>query len=238
MGPYPVAQETYIWLADEYNGRILRINTLTNRINWWQLLDGSSPYGVAVESADRIWITDTGNIEIGLLVPSTGMYTSYPLPVGTQISLLSIDSGKVWYTEAYLPSFGVLDPAVAVGTEYETTTGWMDVDPTPCDTVSNPKNGDAGPTTGPADSAATAMEIIQDADGWTILQLPDNAFPMGIAAVNGLANVVDNGRQKLVQIEEAALQYPALALVKTASPETYDYGGRCYRLQLRTDQQR
>ncbi|MRR31774.1 hypothetical protein EG834_15900, partial [bacterium] len=159
---------------------------------------------------------------IGLLVPSTGIYTSYALPVGTQIALLSIDNGKVWYTEQYQTTFGVLDPALAEGIESGTTTGWVDVDPTPCDTVSNPKNSDAGPTTGIADSAATSLEIIHEGDGWTILQLPDYSFPWGIVTVNGLVNVVDNGRQKLVQINESALQNPGLTLGKTAEPTTYD----------------
>lgn len=224
-GYYPAALGNYVWLGDSVNGRILRINIETNRIDWWQLPYGSNPYGLKVEAVDRIWITDSGTAGIGLLVPSTGVYTFYALPIGTQINLLGLGGGKVWYTEQYQPSFGVLDPALAEGIESRPFTGWADIDPTPCATVGRPRSGSASPTLGPSDAAVGSADIIHNAGGWTVMQLPDGAIPWGIAYVDGKVSVVDNGRQKLVQLTESALQNPGLTLVKSAVPLTYDNPG-------------
>jgi streptogramin lyase len=188
----------YLWLGDWINGRLLRLEVNSNRLDWWSLPEGSSPLGLAIDDQGNLWYADEIQVVLARLSPSANRLASYALPQGTLPLMLTVQAGEVWYTEQDLATIGRLDPQTAAPTVYVPETGGTTLAPT-CAPITPEGSGSMAVTTGKLAWNPATYRTLVEGNGWQIVKLPAEASPWGIAGTTGVW-FVDTGRQVLGQI--------------------------------------
>lgn len=196
---YPLVIGTQLWLADSYNGQIVRLD-FSGTPGWtsWQLPVNSTPYFVTQDASGNIWFTDDGLAQLGRLTPVSGELTLYPLPMGTSPLMLSASANKIWYTEQSLTSIGSLDPAHNSAQPVVVTPSTATASST-CVTLNPPTSGSANVSSGVPSWANASYSTIVQGNGWVVYQLPTNSLPAGMAIQNELGFVTDSARHVLIR---------------------------------------
>ena len=199
FSPYILFHDNYLWLGDDGSGQIVRLNPAANQFTRWQLHTSSKPEGLAVNSSGHIWWADYGLGALGRLEPTENRVTTYDLPVGVHPEMVALDGENVWYSEAGRSAFGVLNPATAYGT----STTVIPVTTTVASssrTITESISSSVPISTGVAVWSPVVITTAYDSDGWQIYELPSEAYPWGIAAIEGEIYLADTGRDKLVHV--------------------------------------
>jgi streptogramin lyase len=198
MSSYLVSDAVSVWLGDYVNGRVLRLRTTDDHMDWWTLPEDSTPFGMALDQEESLWYADSTRGSLVRLDPDSGQLNSYVLPYGNLPAMLSIQGGRVWYSEQWAGSVGVLEPGLASASVYTATMSAQTLSPS-CTGITPSSSGTMLITVESLDWFTTTYTSTVDSGGWQAYQLPEGALPWGIAATN-LVWVVDGSRQVLAGI--------------------------------------
>lgn len=193
---YLTAQAEDIWLGDWKNDRIYKLTPALNLFTQWQLPADGYPEGLAFDGSGNLWWADSELGEVARLEPQSDRLTRFDPPTGGSPEMITILGEQVWYTEDSNGTVGMLDPATVTGTSF--TLDQITIPATSTCGIQGP--GTTTPvttTTGLASWTQRIYPSVVDAGGWTIYELPEGAFPWGIAASGRNVWFVDNGRQVL-----------------------------------------
>ena len=204
---YVLAESANVWLADWIGNSVHRVEGNSDVLTSWALptdpfLPDARPEGLAVDGEGHVWWADSDRHHLARLEPDDSRLTTYGLPWGSQSRMVTVSGERVWYTEDARGSVGRLDPALASGSSQTILSDTVTLTPE-CSQISPDATGVLTTTTGTAAWASTAYTSVVDADGWSIHELPPDAYPWGIAASGGELWMVDTGRQVLARIEDS-----------------------------------
>lgn len=196
---YPLIIGNQLWLADSFNGQLVRLD-FSGTPGWssWELPMGSTPYFLTQDASGNIWFTDNGLAQLGKLSPASGGLTLYPLPMGNSPLMLSASASKIWYTEQSLTSIGSLDPTQNSAQPVIVTPSTATASST-CVTLGIPASGSASVSSGVPTWANASYSSIAQGNGWVVYQLPTNSLPTGIVLQDKLGFVTDSGRNVLIR---------------------------------------
>ena len=196
---YPFVISTQLWLADNSNGQLLRLD-FSGTPEWttWQLPLGSTPFAVTQDATGNIWFTDNGLAKLGKLSPSSNEITLYPLPAGISPFMLTAAGGKIWYTEQSLGTIGSLNPSQNSAIPVVVTPSTVSASSS-CTTLDLPTTASAGVSTGVPSWVNASYSIVAKENGWVVYQLPTNSQPNGIVFANNKGYVLDLERHKLIR---------------------------------------
>lgn len=196
---YPFVIGTQLWLADNSNGQLLRLDfSGTPQWTTWQLPVGSTPFAVTQDASGNIWFTDDGLAQLGRLTPTSNQLTLYPLPAGTSPFMLVASGGKIWYTEQSLGTIGSLDPSQNSAIPGVVTPSTASASSS-CTTLDLPTTASAGVSTGVPSWVNASYTTVAKENGWVVYQLPTNSQPNGIVFANNKGYVPDSLRHKLIR---------------------------------------
>jgi streptogramin lyase len=221
-----------LWLSDWANDRIFRLDTLTDSYDRWQLPSSnpsSFPGGLTLDGDNKLWWADHGLDALASLDPATDLLTTYPLPMGSDPQMVTTGNDGIWYSEQGDGTVGRLDPATAVGITSTLTVGNFSTTPVCGFLADGVHSSPPLPTGGVASWTGVTLDLLMDANGWQIFDLPPGGLPWGISNLNDKTYVVDQGRQKLMVIESQAGD-PTITLIKdptnddggNAAPDDFD----------------
>ncbi|MGD9894235.1 MAG: hypothetical protein AB7R89_20920 [Dehalococcoidia bacterium] len=86
---------------------------------------GAHTMGVAIDSANTVWLAQDGVHAIGRYDPETRRYTAYPTPSynASPFGIATDAEGRVWFTELAARRIGVFNPDTETFTEYPLPDG-------------------------------------------------------------------------------------------------------------------
>lgn len=228
---YLAYDDPYLWLADDIAPRLLRLNVNDNTYQWFQLPPGSYPFGMAVDGEGDIWYAETLFSALSEFDPESKVLLQYQIPpiinpLDSSPVFLSVQQKRIWYSEDYYGSFGLLDTTIASYEAYELTYGNGTLNPSCKSQIAPITTGNMAITSEPNFSWSTPIDYfpLVDAGGWEIYtDSSEGATPnyWGIAYQEGKTWVVDDGQQKLLQINAPASSAD-LTLKMTAAPTDFD----------------
>jgi len=210
--------DPFLWIGDNLNGVLYRLNVTNNAVEWWTLPALSSPNGMVVDAEGDLWYADYILEEILEVDPDLNTVRRYPLPENHTTIMNAIESGRIWFTGDSPPMIGMIDPNTANFTSLPLNHN-SDVWTPTCDSPVGPATSGIldvstatvqfQPTTEyPVDTLGPGLQIYAVPPD-TTNDPPISARPWGIAYQNGKMWVVDSGRQTLIRIEPP----PDLAMV-------------------------
>jgi streptogramin lyase len=202
---YILAQGDQIWLGDWNNDRIHRLDAASGQLTSWALpynpFVNYYPEGLALDSAGNLWWADAEWGRLARLEPDLDRLTTYALPVGSTPEMVAVNAHRLWYTEDGTGTLGRLDPYLATGTSQTLFAETSALMPS-CTTISPASTGTLSTSSDTAAWASATYTTTVDAGGWWVHELPQDAYPWGIAAAGGAVWVVDNGRQMLARVQD------------------------------------
>ena len=202
--------DPFLWIGDNLNGVLYRLNVTNNAVEWWTLPALSSPNGMVVDAEGDLWYADYILEEILEVDPELDIVHRYPLPLNHTTIMTTIETGRIWFTGDNPPMIGMIDPNTASFTSDPSIHGSGGWTPTCIATVEPAVTGDLvvrpttvqfqPPTEYPVDTLGPGLQVYAVPPD-TTNDPPISARPWGIAYQNGKMWVVDTGRQKLIRIE-------------------------------------
>ena len=224
---YLAYRDPYLWLGDEANARLIRLNVTDNTYAWWQLPVGMQPLGMALDEQGDVWFTDQSvSRVVGELDPDSHQLTSYTEPQGLTPYMITVQGSRIWYSIDNSTKFGTLDTNVAAHVAPLGLTHGSGVAPMShsCGSIS-PLAESGGSKTSPASLtwAAASYVSASPAQGWQAYTMPNKSQPWGIAYGDNKVWLADYGRQKLVEVDAPA--EIVLTMEKTAIEPNYDAVG-------------
>jgi YVTN family beta-propeller protein len=100
-----------VWIANERDSKVTRINPLTNgRTFGPDLSVGLSPVGVVV-GGGAVWVTDSGNDQVTRIDPGSQASTSFS--VGTAPAGIAYGAGSVWVANSGNGTVSRIDPTTS-----------------------------------------------------------------------------------------------------------------------------
>jgi streptogramin lyase len=208
-GEYVVAGGGAIWLGDGNNGAIGRITatlSVSPTYTYWSLptdLGTPLPVGLALAPNGEVWWADQGVRMVGRLTPNTNRVTFFGPPNQVAPEQVAYHAGRVWFTDPFTSTLGVLDPATAVGVGPFVVTPTVATLAPACVVVADGPTFTAGMSTGQAAFTPVVFTPTVDAEG-TLYTAPPNGQPFGLAFLGFDLWVTDKGRDTLIRIDTAA----------------------------------
>jgi streptogramin lyase len=205
---YPLIEDGDVWLGDWISDRIQRLDPDSGQLTSWTLpfMPGISyyPEGLDMDAGGNLWWADIDRHRLGRLEPELDRLTTYALPFGLSPNMVAVSGRRVWYTEGEEEpgSLGRLDPHLVTGSATNVSRETLTLTPS-CASLSLDWSGKLTTTTGKVSWDTETYTSVVDSSGWWINQLPQDAFPWGIAASNGHIRLVDNGRQVLSHFQDS-----------------------------------
>lgn len=194
---YIVHDAGNLWIGDYGNSRLVKLDPAVNQFTYWQLPFNSYPEGLAVDSSGNLWWAENNFAALGRLEPAANRVTTYTLPVGGWANMVTISGGAIWYTEGLSGTFGVMNPATAVGSSATITSATVAVTPN-CAVLGVGVTSTPVISTGVAVFTSGIFTPTVNSGGWTVYQLPSpDSSLWGIANAGGVW-IGDRGRDKLV----------------------------------------
>lgn len=197
---YIVRQDGYLWLADHFNARVLRLQVSDNSLTSWTLPPNSAAFGMAVDAQGGLWYAAMGSPALARLDPGSepgagDPLAVYSLPGGGSLLMVALLEGEVWYTAQSPAGIGRLDPQVAVHTDL-TLQRTESVLPGGCAPLAAADSGELTITNIDISWDALSYPVVVDQPGWQVYGMPEGAAPWGIAAGSDIW-FVDSARQVL-----------------------------------------
>jgi streptogramin lyase len=189
-----------LWFEDYLNGRLLRINTDSGALSWWTLPTGASPNGLALDADGNVWYADTFNGEVAVLFPGAEMVRRYALPQNSMPWMVTLQDGQVWFTDQGNNTIGKLYPAIAAYTEENAREEASTTIVPTCAKVNVVNTGTLSHPPQDIIMEPVTYDIFASGPGYTMYQLPIDAYPWGIADTD-LIWFVDTGRAVLGSID-------------------------------------
>lgn len=196
---YVLGHDQGLWLGDRVNGRILRLDPGLDQYTAWELPAGAYPTGMSFDSQGNLWWADLSLAELGRLDPGSDQLTRYVLPLGHLPQMIAASDGLIYYTGPWEGAFGILNPAIATGTTTTLTPSTLETTAA-CSTLQPPSTSTITPSAGTTSWSTVTYTTTHAAGGWTVYQLPEQAFPWGIAVTGSTAWLADSGRQVLCRV--------------------------------------
>jgi streptogramin lyase len=197
---YPIYHDGYLWLGDNANGRLLRLNPANHQFTGWELPAFAYPQGLAVADEGLVWYADPSSSEIASFTPAANRLERYALPFGTDPEMITTQGSQVWYTEDWQGTLGRLDPAVATPVT-ETLSPTTSTAAPSCALVRPVLTETVTIATGNLNWASQSYSATVDSGGWQILQIPYESLPWGIVATDQAIYAVENYSQVLIRLE-------------------------------------
>jgi streptogramin lyase len=209
---YPLVIGNQVWLADSYNGQLLRLD-FSDSPQWtyWQLPEDSTPFGLAQDASGDIWFTDNGLAELGKLSLLSNELTLYPLPYGSSPFMLVATGQMIWYTEQIQGTIGSLNPAENSASPVTVTPATTSASST-CITLDPPTSGSADVSSGVPTWIDASYTTVAEENGWIVYKLPSISQPNGIVMPANQGYVTDSVRHKLIRFTTQQKTY--LPLIK------------------------
>jgi streptogramin lyase len=195
---YLLARGTTIWLGDNANGRIVKLDPAADEFTSWQLLADAYPQGLALDANGDLWWADELRDELARLEPASNRVTAYALPAGTAPAMIALDRGQVWYTGSFSGALGLLGPAVATGASVVVARTSAAVTPD-CRALGGGITSAAVTRAGTLAWSSQTYQAVAGAGG-RVYQLPSGASPWGLTVSAGQVWAVDQGRQQLIRV--------------------------------------
>ncbi len=113
------------WFTAQQAGAVGRMDGATGKIRLWRTGGGSRPYGIVVDSKQRVWFDLFGSNKIGSIDPGTMEVKEYPLPdEGARPRRIAVTSDDiVWYGDYSRGYLGRLDPSTGKVEEFALPSG-------------------------------------------------------------------------------------------------------------------
>jgi len=215
-GNYIVRYGRYLWVDNFVDSIIIRFQIDSDSLTWWSLPAGSSPFGMAVDGQGNLWYADSGSKAIAQLDPNTSQLTVYPLPIGNQPMMITVQSNEIWFTEQSQSNIVRLDPVKAEHSILPLTANTQPLTPD-CVSSSPSNSGKVTITRGQLNWSENTYPAQKKQSGWQIYQMPENSKPQGIALKDNVY-VVDWGRQMLIHFQLVEEAPPVLARISAIAP--------------------
>lgn len=220
---YLIHDDGELWLGNWAANRIMRFDTTSYTLDTWQLTGDHNPVGMAADGSGNLWWADapaglvswrtppgytaplvpTTVGSLNFLEPVFNRLTTYTLPAGTNPQWVGLAGSTVWYTENDADTVGVLDPALASGTQstltYSNQTLTAD-----CVNLAVSTPTSISTRTGTLSFTQGTWSPVLNSEGWTVFQAPAGASPFGLTHHAGTTWITDRGRQKLIKTTPAA----------------------------------
>jgi streptogramin lyase len=152
----------HVWWTDVGNNRLARLVPGSNTMTTWPLPGSGSPWGTAIDTTGRVWVTDSLEPQIHRFDSSTTELCTYVVP----------DEG----VSDYILVRGVLNPTTASGATSTVASTTDEVAPS-CSTLGAGTTTVASTSAGVASWTSDAMTLVADDDGWTAYRLSSDAAP-------------------------------------------------------------
>jgi streptogramin lyase len=186
-----------MWIGDHINHRLIKLNPVAHQFTYWQLPYKSYPEGLALDSSGNLWWAEKNFPLLGRLEAAASRLTTYPLPVGGGVNMITISGGAIWYTERVSDTFGVMNPNTASSSSATITSATVAVSPS-CTGLGAGVTFTPVISTGVAEFTSGVLTPMVDSGGWTVYQLPSPTSSLwGIAKAEGVW-ISDRGRDKLI----------------------------------------
>ena len=222
IAAYPQIHDGSVWLGDEANGRILRLDPASDKFTAWELPDDAEPLGMSFDNKGALWYADPNNAYLARLDPGSDQLDTFDPPTGLLPQMVAVHGSNIWYSEHWDGAVGRLIPSAAGGESFSltrssapATVNCADHTPEKIETV----------TTRSGDLSWVSMDysLAVDDGVWQIYDLPSGAVPWGIAGDGQQVWFVDRGRQLLGRIPQDAQD--ALVTVTACLVEDADGNG-------------
>jgi len=207
ISTYIIRDAGYLWLGDQMNGRLLRLSTSNNNLDWWSLPEDSAPFGMAFDGQGNVWYSDANLNSLAQLNLSANKLVSYSLPLGNLPTMITVFRGQVWFTEPYEGNLGRLDPQTASYTEFTPEAGSTVLEPE-CTDIDPSSSGYLTITIEDAAWTSGTYAQVLNENGWYIYQLPEDSSPWGVTGTDAIW-FVDTNRQVLGKIPPPPVQITA-----------------------------
>jgi streptogramin lyase len=207
-----VAGGGYIWLGDNVNWRIVRLDPSRSEFTFWDIANNAYPTGLVWSPRGDLWWADNWTGTLGRLEPALNRVTTYVLPAvtGGQPAMLTARGGQIWYTEDVSGTVGALSPGQASGTSV-TKSPQTVVATAACQNLGNGTSAPAVVRTNTLTWTETTYGSLPNiGSGWTTYQLPDGAWPWGITAHGNQVYAVDQYRHMLLSLTLHDLYLPVV----------------------------
>jgi YVTN family beta-propeller protein len=99
-----------VWVVNEADSKVTRINPLTNGRYSLPISVGLRPHGVAV-GGGAVWVTDTGVDQVSRIDPGSGSSTSFS--VGNAPAGIDYGAGSVWVANSGDGTVSRIDPVTS-----------------------------------------------------------------------------------------------------------------------------
>ncbi len=213
-----VYHDGYLYLGQWVYGQIFRITPGEGSITYtfWQV--GSQfeygPWGIAVDGS-YVWWADYFKDVIARLNISNNMATFYSLKQGASPRMITINNGKIWFTQENYNLVSILTPSSASGEDMMLDAYTDNGVGGDCSVLGSATTSNISIASGDITWDASAANLSYDQDGWQIYQLPGDALPFGVASTAGHVWVGDQGRHLLLRFDTQAKTFiPAVLKFK------------------------
>jgi streptogramin lyase len=202
---YLLANNGMVWLGDDGNGRILRLDPKVNEFTVWQLDAGAYPQSMRMDGNANLWWADENLNLLGRLQPDLNVQNSFVLPYAGGPEMIALHGSQVWYSSNNGPvgattgTVGLLYPATAQVVSSTLPVSTTSVTPT-CQSLSAGTKYTPVTNPGTATWSDAAYPSVAGSGGWRAYQLPTGAIPWGVAVSGRQAFFTDQGRQKLIRL--------------------------------------
>lgn len=206
---YMAYDNPYLWLGDEINSRLLRLNVLNYHYDSWDLPVGRTTFGLTVDGEGDLWFADWN--ALGEFDVDIEKLIVFGLPIAGLPQMVAIGTNMVWYSgyNNTLPTVGRLDPTIQPTDQQDLSPSWTEGTLTPnCDLSVAPVANDYLPMgTGSRGWGDISYDQLVDGGGWLVLKMLEDSSPWGITYLNEMIYVVDFGRKSLVKFPAPAGEY-------------------------------
>lgn len=209
---YMAYDHPYLWLGDEENFRIIRLDVTNYQYDSWDLPAGHTTYGLTMDGKGDLWFAD--NDALVEFDDDTQKLTVFKIPMVGFPQMVSADGERIWYSGysslSLNPVVGVLDSTIALSTEDHdlSPTRAVGTLPSTCENAVLPAASDnLFMVTGDSPWIDGSYDELVNYGGWLVFKMLDTSDPWGIAYLNNMVFVVDFSRKSLVKIPTPASDY-------------------------------
>jgi streptogramin lyase len=200
---YLLAAGENIWLSDWFSDRLLRLEPTAGQFTVWAFptVFDIDPVGIALDRAGNPWWGDPDRYFLGRLEPGMDRFTRFNIPGGPAY-MIAMQGLYPWHTDNINGRICLLEPGMAASSTVDMDRTTSPITPN-CTNLGSGTPLEVTIATGEMSTQAATYSQVVDSGGWSIFELPEDAYPWGITYRDKTLWLVDNGRQVLSQMTVA-----------------------------------